>query len=118
MGVDRKALVRAYKESPPPAGIYAVRNLVEGKILVGSSPNVAGRVNRERFSLENGGHFSRQLQADWNRLGPDAFTIEVLDTLEEPSDPDTDLAEELEELLGMWLDRLAIPAEKRYPLRG
>jgi hypothetical protein len=112
---NRKELLRAYKQAPPPMGVYAVRNTVEGKALVGASPNVAGRLNRERFSLEFGNNLSKPLQADWNRLGANAFTFEVLDTLEPSDDPEADTAADLAELLGMWLDRLGLPAEKRYP---
>lgn len=99
-------------------GVWRVHNLAEDKSLVGASPNAAGRLNRERFSLEMGNHFSRGLQADWNRLGADAFAFEVLDTLEPSDDPDMDTAAELEEFLGMWLENLALPNEKRYPARG
>ena len=116
--MDRKAARRAYKETPPAMGIYAVRNSAEGKMLVGSSPNPAGRLNREKFALDFGNHPSRALQADWNRLGAEAFTFEVLDTLEPSDDPDADTAEELAELLGMWLERLAVPPDRLYPLRG
>ncbi|MDP2183714.1 MAG: GIY-YIG nuclease family protein [Actinomycetota bacterium] len=45
-------------------GVWAVRNTVDGKALVGASPNAAGRLNRERFTLEVGDHPSRDLQAD------------------------------------------------------
>ena len=80
--MDRKEAVREYKENPPAMGVWAVRNVAEGKVLLGASPNAAGRLNREKFALDFGNHPSRALQADWNRLGPDAFAFEVLDTLE------------------------------------
>jgi hypothetical protein len=114
---DRKALLRAYKDAPPPGGVYLVRNRAENRILLGASPNVAGRLNRERFQLEANGHASRQLQADWNRLGPEAFAFEVLDTLEPSEDPEVDPGEELAALLGMWEERLGPEAGERYPAR-
>ncbi len=106
MTAERKDLIRAYKESPPPPGIYAVRNLETGRTHLGASPNVRGRLNREQFQLELNSHPQGELQADWNRLGGKAFEFEVLDTLETEDDPVTDAAEELEELLGMWRERL------------
>jgi hypothetical protein len=99
-------------------GVWSVRNSVEGKVLVGACPNVAGRINRERFTLEMGSHPSRELQADWNRLGESAFVFEVLDTLEQPTEPGADPSEDLEELLAMWIDKLKLPAEKLYRERG
>jgi hypothetical protein len=115
--MDRKAMARAYKEKPPPMGVYAVRNTAENKALVGASANVSGRLNRERFALDFGNHPSHALQADWNRLGSDAFTFEVLDTLEQADDPGAGTAEELAELLNMWLERLALPEDRLYPHR-
>jgi hypothetical protein len=111
---DRKELLRRYKETPRPAGIYSVRNTVEGKALVGSSVNVPGMLNRLRFQLEASGCPIREMQADWDRLGEGAFAFEMLDTLEPPDDPTYDPAEDLAELLGMWIDRLDLPAEKLY----
>jgi hypothetical protein len=111
---DRKELLRQYKETALSAGIFAVRNVESGKMLVGKSANLPGMLNRQRFQLEAGGHPIRALQADWDSLGPDAFAIEVLDTLDPPDDPSYDPADDLTALLEMWLDRLALPAEKIY----
>lgn len=105
--VDRKALTRAYKETPREAGIYRVRNTATGRSLVGASPNLPGILNRHRFALEMGSHQSKQLQADWNELGPDAFAFEVLDRLEAPDDPAWDPAEDLAVLKALWLDKMA-----------
>lgn len=111
---DRKDAVRAYKEAPPPMGVWAIRNTVDDKVLVGASPNAAGRLNRARFALDFGNHPSRELQADWSRLGPGAFTFEVLDTLEPSDAPGADSAAELAELLALWIERLAVPPERTY----
>lgn len=110
----RKALISEYKKKTPPMGVWSVRNKVDGKYLLGASPNVTGRLNRERFSLETGAHLSRELQADWNRLGKGSFVFEVLDTLEPPADPDADVSEELDALLAMWTDKLNLAADKLY----
>lgn len=116
--MDRKAMIRAYKENGPPMGVWAVRNTADDKVLIGASLNAPGRLNRERFTLENGSHPSRALQADWDRLGETAFTFEVLDTLDATDGPDDDASEDLAELRAMWLEKLALPAEKLYPARG
>ena len=75
--IDRKASVRQYKLNPPPAGTFRVRNTASGKSLVGSAVNLPGMLNRQRFQLQNGSHPSKELQADWNALGPEAFEFEV-----------------------------------------
>ena len=75
--MDRKELTRKYKMTPRPAGVYRVHNSVNGMSLVGSSPNLPGMLNRQRFQLEHGSHPDLELQEDWNKCGPTAFTFEV-----------------------------------------
>ncbi|WP_395845664.1 GIY-YIG nuclease family protein [Cystobacter fuscus] len=103
----RSELKRAYKENPPAMGVFAVRNLRQGKVMVGSALNVPGALNRLRFELTQGMHRKYPaLQEDWNRLGADAFSFEVLDVLEPPEEPGTDLGEELRVLEALWMERL------------
>lgn len=103
---DRKSLLRTYKETPLPAGVFAVRNTATGRMLVGVSPNLPAMLNRQQFQLRQGAHPDRELLADWKRLGPDAFSFEVLDQLKPSEDPAADLAKELETLKELWLEKL------------
>ena len=104
--MDRKALIRDYKESRRPMGVFRVRNTVTGKCLVGTSVNLPGMLNRQRSQLEMAGHPNRELQKDWNELGPDAFVFEVLDTLAPREQPDYDPSDDLRALEQLWLDKL------------
>jgi hypothetical protein len=113
--IDRKARIREYKETPRPAGIYRVRNTATGKSLVGSSANLPGSLNRQRFDLENGSHLDKELQRDWDELGPDAFEIEELDRLEPRDGPAYDLTEDLVVLKEMWLEKLVASGDTLYP---
>jgi hypothetical protein len=115
---DRKALIREYRETARPAGVFAVRNTVTGAMLVGSAPDLPGMLNRQRFQLEMGSHPSRELQADWNELGEGAFAFEVLDTLDEPGDPTESRASDLQALLELWLEKLAESGETLYRQAG
>ena len=113
--LDRRALRRAYKETPRPMGVYRVRNVHDGRSLVGRSTDLPAILNRERTQLRLGGHPNRALQADWNALGPDAFAFEVLDTLEPPKDTaGYDPADDLRVLEALWLDRLEPWGERGY----
>lgn len=111
---DRKRLQREYKQTPPPMGVYAIRNTVDGKVLIGTSPNLPGILNRHRFTLEMGSHTNRALQADWNRFGEGAFAFETLDVLEPSDDPGFDPADDLEALLAMWIERFGLTEAQRY----
>lgn len=106
-GIDRKAALRAYKENPPPAGVFRIANTRTGRVLLGSSRNVAGRLNRHRFDLQRGRHADRELQADWNRHGADAFEFALLDPLEPRDEPGYDPGRDLAALEALWREKLA-----------
>ena len=112
--MNRKEAVQAYKETRRPMGIYCVKNTTTGQVLLGSSVDLPGMLNRQRWQLEMGGHPNKPLQNDWNTLGAQAFTIEVLDTLSVPEEPDYQPADDLKELLEMWLEKLSPYEERGY----
>ena len=60
------------------SGIYAILNLVNGKVYIGSSINVNGRLAVHRIALARGKHGNSHLQGAWNKHGPGAFSFEVL----------------------------------------
>ena len=115
--MDRKALIREYKETRQPMGVYRVRNTLTGKSLIGTSTNLPGMLNRQRWQLTMGAHPNRELQKDWNEHGPDAFAFEVLDTLAAPDRPAYDPADDLRALEQLWLDKLAPYDDRGYIAR-
>ena len=101
-------------------GVYRILNTHTGRALVASSVDLPASLNRERASLRFGSHRSAALQRDWNELGPDAFVLEVLDTLAPPADAssDWDPSADLQVLEALWLDRLQPFGDRGYaPLR-
>ena len=116
--MDRKALIRDYKETRRPMGVFRVRNTVNGKSLVGTSADLPGMLNRQRFQLELGSHPSRDLQKDWKEFGSDAFVFEILDTLTPPDQPTYDPSEDLQALEQLWLDKINPFGDQGYNGRG
>ncbi len=112
---DRKERVREYTSTPRPAGIFAVRNTKSGKALVGSSPDLPGMLNRQRFQLNMGAHPDKELQADWRTLGEQAFTFDVLDQLDLHDDVHADPTNDLRALKDLWLDKLTKAGTPLYP---
>jgi hypothetical protein len=105
--MNRKELVRAFKEARRPMGVYRVRNVLDGRSVVGRSVDLPSILNRQRAQLRLGAHRNEALQRDWNELGPGAFVFEVLDTLTPPDgQPAYDPADDLRVLEAMWLERL------------
>jgi type II secretory pathway component PulK len=104
--MDRKQLVRAYKESKRPAGVYRVHCTVNGKSLVGTSTDLPAMLNRQQSQLRMNGHPNKALQKDWNEYGAEAFAFEVLDTLEMRDREGYDPKGDLRTLEAMWLEKL------------
>lgn len=66
------------------AGIYKIRNKVNGKYYVGSSNNIKRRVLYEHFGmLRDGDHFNKHLQNAWNKYGEDSFEVLVVNPVGE-----------------------------------
>jgi hypothetical protein len=106
---------REYKEAATRAGIFVITKTVNGKRLLGSSKNLHGPLNKHRFMLSIGGHDNRDLQADWNRFGADAFRFEVVAEVEDRrDDPAFSLELELSRLEEEWLDKTQSAGERGY----
>src|SRR5215203_281740 len=112
--MDRKALKREYKETRRPMGVYRVLNTVNGKSLVGSSVDLPSILNRLRAQLRSGTHSNRELQKDLKELGPEAFEVEILDTITAPERPDYDPSDDLRVLESLWLDKLSPWGDRGY----
>jgi len=111
---SRKELNREYQERPKPAGVFQVKNNVNGKVLLGSSLNLEGALNGHRFMLKIGSHRNKALMEDWNEYGPDAFNFEVLEVVQVRDDPNFNLNDELTLLEMIWLEKLQPVGEKGY----
>jgi hypothetical protein len=114
--MNRKELIREYKQRRRPMGVYRVLNTVTGHALVAASRDLTSILNRHQAQLSMGAHPSGVLQADWAEHGPDSFVFEVLDTLTPPDRPDYDPLEDLTVLEDMWLDKLSMPADPLHTI--
>jgi hypothetical protein len=102
----QKDLKREYKERKKQAGIFMVKNTVNGKLFLGSSRNLDGPLNRHRFSLATGGHPAVEMQKDWNTYGPDCFVFEILEEVVVRDDVYVDIDDELTILEEIWIEKL------------
>jgi len=110
----RSEIRKQYKEEPRRAGIFQVKNTVNGKVMLGSSKNLHGPLNKHRFLLSIGRHWNKKMQEDWDRLGPDAFVFEVLEVLKQKDDPSFNLEDELSLLEQIWIERVQPFGEGGY----
>jgi hypothetical protein len=112
--MDKRTAKLEYKLSHRPMGVFQIRNKVNDKVLVDSSPNIPGKINRVTFQLNAGSHPSRSLQSDWNTLGKDAFEFETLEDVQPRSDANYDYAADIETLENLWLEKLEPYGDKGY----
>jgi hypothetical protein len=110
----RRALVRKYKETVPPAGVFVIRNTLSGRTYVAGSLDVEGAMNRARFELGLRSHRNKALVRDWVAHGAEHFSFEVIDRVRERDDPAFDRAGELEKLLALWHEELQCDGDKGY----
>lgn len=104
--MDRKEIIRKYKETPRPAGVYRVLHRPSGRTLLGASVDAPAMLNRIRAQLKMNGRPNRRLQIDWQADGEGAFEFEVLDLLTAPNDPSKDISDDLQTLRELWQEKL------------
>ncbi|HTR82487.1 MAG TPA: GIY-YIG nuclease family protein [Bacteroidota bacterium] len=110
----RQEINREYKERKKPAGIFQVKNIANGKVLLGSSLNLEGPLNGHKFMLSTGSHRNPALQKDWNTFGPEKFIFEILEVVKVKDDPNFNLDDELTLLEQIWIEKLQPFGERGY----
>jgi hypothetical protein len=117
---NRKDIIKEYKQTHRPMGVYQIKNNVNGKILIGGSLNLDGIYNREKFTLKLGMHINKDLQKDWKEFGEENFLFEVLEQIKPQEEIIINQDElkkykyKLEKLENKWLDKLEPYGEKGY----
>ncbi|MFZ5515285.1 MAG: GIY-YIG nuclease family protein [Candidatus Zhuqueibacterota bacterium] len=104
--IDRKQARQHYKQTPRPAGVILIKNLVNGKMFIDSSPNLNVAFNKHKAQLKFGSHRNQRLQQDWNQFGPDNFSFEILEQLKLQEDVNYNYTDDLKILRQIWLDKL------------
>jgi hypothetical protein len=103
---ERRERARAYKQSFPAMGVYAVRCAPAGAVWLGASHHVDGTLNRIHFELRQGTHRHAAMAGAWRTHGPDGFVFEVLERVKQRDDPAFDHEAELQTLLALWQSEL------------
>jgi len=104
---SHKELKYQYKQARRDMGVYQIRNLVNGKLLIGSSEDIRAIMNRNRFVLKYGVHKDKELQREWNEFGESGFAMEVLELVDQKDELKNDYSDELSALEKKWLKKLS-----------
>jgi hypothetical protein len=109
MAIDksgRRDAVRAYKERKQQRGVFAVTCAPTGERWVAATHNLDKQQNMTWFTLRQGAHPNRTLQAAWTAHGETAFSYDILDTLQDDlSDADI-IRAELKDMEALWREEL------------
>lgn len=129
---QRKMLTAEYQERERSMGVYRITNEKNEKVFIGSSNNLDGLWNRERFILDMGTHMNKGLQQDWKQYGADAFHFEIVETYkpeeklrydykdvrdeegQELAGVVRDYKKKVDKLKEQWLEKLQPYGEKGY----
>jgi len=112
--MDKKELKKKYKQTIKPMGVYQIVNLVNRKIFIGSSSDLPGKINSQKFQLSLGSHMNQELQNDYKLFGSDNFAFKILDYLEPKDDINYDYTDDLKVLKEMWIEKLSTSSPKGY----
>jgi len=95
-------------------GVYQIKNQVNGKVLIGSSVNLPGILNRFKAELKMGSCRNIALQNEWKQFGPEVFEFKEIEVLELKDDPAYDPTEDLHILEELWTEKLSPFGDKGY----
>ena len=112
--MNKKELKKQYKQASRPMGVYQIKNKKNGKIYIGCTKNLMGKINSHKFQLKNGLHINKEMQKDFDEIGEEGFSFDILDELKPKEDLNYDYTEELKTLEEMWIEKLQPFNEKGY----
>ena len=110
----KKELKAEYKQKKPVAGVFQLKSMKNGMILIEASTNIPSKWNRHRTELRFGSHRNKKLQNDWNEFGEANFIFSVLSELEIKEDESFDLNSEVKLLQEMIEEEMNIQEERKY----
>jgi len=87
-------------------GIFAVRCAPTERVWVGASTNLSASRNGLWFVLRSGSYQDKELQAEWQAHGEQAFDFEVLHTLDEETHA-LAVNDQLKEEKSIWAAKLS-----------
>jgi hypothetical protein len=106
---NKKELLTSYKERKIIGGVCAIKNTINGKMLVSAVVNLEGYKNRYEFSKSVGGCIHPKLKNDWEEYGADAFNFEVLEELEKSeTQTEKEFGEDLKVLEEHFLEKVGV----------
>lgn len=64
-------------------GIYAIENLINGKVYIGQSVDIKKRFREHKYHFKTNNHCNNYLQNAWNKYGEENFSFEIIEQCSE-----------------------------------
>ena len=113
MSIDKKEMIRRYKEQKPLGGVYAVKCTENGKHWLRGDTNIEGAENRFKFALMTGSCIAPKLATDWKKYGAKAFEFVVLDSVRMgETQTQKEFADDVSAMEELWREKFT--AEELY----
>lgn len=75
-------MARQPRSKPTEIGIYQIKNLINGKLYIGSAKDFHIRTLKHLNFLKHNKHHCKHLQAAWNKYGENNFKFELIERCE------------------------------------
>ena len=111
---SKKQLKDEYKQKKIRMGVFQIRNIINGKLYVGSSLNLNSIWNRNRVELNFGNHRNVVLQSEWKEYREENFTYEILGEIEQRDGDKINYSSEIKTLEEMFIEELKPFDENGY----
>ncbi|NCB51715.1 MAG: GIY-YIG nuclease family protein [Clostridia bacterium] len=103
---DRKELKNSYKEKPEIGGVYIIKCAGNDRVWLKSARDLQGKINRFNFSVSTGLCPESDMRAEWEKYGPQAFSISVLEELKKgETQTDREFEDDIVTLLQIQLEK-------------
>ena len=104
----KKEMIAQYKEREIIGGVYAIKNTLNDKLLLGAVTDLQGTKNRFEFSQKTNSCVYMKLQKDWKEQGNGQFVFELLEELKKgKNQTESEFKADIELLKEIWSEKLS-----------
>jgi len=104
--INKKQIIKDYKLTKHPTGVFVVKNKIGNKVYIGTSKNLPSVLRRFDFTLKMGSFPFQELIDDYKNLGEENFEIKILDELDIKDETEQEIDNDLKTLEDMWVEKL------------
>lgn len=110
---SKKEMLKEYRERKEIGGVYSILNERTDRRLIQSTTTIGKAESQLAFARATGLCVHPLLADDWKKFGPEAFSLEILESLEKKADETSEeFTDNVRTLEALWRERF--PKEALY----